>query len=163
MRNSGLLFFLSLLLCCSLNAQDNPQNDLIGTWEVQRCELFNDGRLIKTGIFNSSEFESKRVEGKFAGKIEDDVNRIIKEILGARITFSDDSTVSSAAIIEDLSFNNEYWQLGSTGELLICKIENKKRMKPLLFNGRVNFLSKAEIMVEYFESGFQLRLFFFFV
>ncbi len=163
MRNSALLFFLSLLLCWCANAQLNTQNDLIGTWEVQRCELYIEGKLIKTGNFNSSEFDSKQVEGKDAGKIEDDVNRIIKEILGCRITFNNDSTVSSAAIIEGLSLNNEYWQLGSEGELLICKKENRKKMKPLLFNGRVNFLSKGEIMVEYFESGFQLRLFFFFV
>ena len=144
-------------------AQEHRQEDLVGTWEVRKCELYNEGRLIKTGIFNSSEIESKQIEGKYAGKIEEDVNSIIKGILGARITFNNDSTVISDATVEGLNFSNAYWHLSSLGELIICKTENKKRMKPLLFSGRVNFLSRSEIMVEYFESGFQMRLFFTFV
>ena len=155
----NILPIILLLAFQNINAQENSQEDLIGTWQVSRCEVFNEGRLIKTGTFNATAFDNKQVEGNYAGKIEEEVNQIIKEILGAKITLNSDSTISSDVSVKSIGFSNEHWKLNPTGELVVFKNKSRNGAKPVLFSARVVFMSRSEIQIIYFDSGFELRLF----
>jgi hypothetical protein len=141
-----------------LNAQEFSNKDIVGVWEVNKCELYNSGELIKTGYLNNTAFDNKVIEGKYAGKLDDDITSIIRAIIGSIVTFNDDSTASWDGSFNSLNFTNEYWQLGASGDLIICKYENRFRLRPLLFVGRIIALNNEGIRVEYFESGFKARL-----
>ena len=152
--------FLSVLLLFSqfIQAQEFTNSSILGTWEVNKCELFNNGALLKTAYLDNSGIDNKIIEGKYEGKLDEDINTIIKTIIGSVITLNDDSTVSWDGTINDLNFNHEYWQLSTTGELLICKYENRFKLRPLLFVGRIIANNNEGLRVVYFESGFEARL-----
>jgi hypothetical protein len=155
MKSILIILLLSTQL---INAQEYSNNDIAGVWEVNKCELYSSGELIKTGFLNNTGFDNKIIEGKYAGKLDDDINSIIRAIIGSVVTFNEDSTVSWDGSINNLNFTNEYWQLRPTGDLLICKFENRLRLKPLLFVGRIMAVNNEGLRVEYFESGFEVRL-----
>lgn len=155
-----ILLFVLFLLPQVLYSQEYSNTDILGEWEVSKCELFANGELMKTAYITNSMFDNKVVEGKYAGKLDDDINSIIKKVIGSVITLNDDSTVSWDGTYNDLNFKNEYWQLKPTGEILICKYENRFRLRPLLFIGRLIGLNNGEMVVSYFESGFEAKLYF---
>ena len=151
---------LTILLLISrfLYAQQFSFNDILGPWEVSKCELFSGGELIKTARLDNAGIDEKLVEGKYVGKLDQDINSTIKALIGSVITFDEDSTVSWDGATDALNFNHEFWQLSSTGQILICKYENKFRMRPLLFVGRIIYLNGESMVVAYFESGFEARI-----
>lgn len=155
-------YLLSILLLSAqlLFAQEYQSTDLIGEWEVNRCELYSNKEPIKTAYLDNSAIGGKVIEGKYAGKLDEDIESTIKSILGTVISFSEDSTVSWNGEVNGLAFKNEYWQLNSTGELLICHYENRFSLKPLLFIGRIVIINHGELRVTYFDSGFEVRLVF---
>jgi hypothetical protein len=151
---------LSILLLTTqfLYSQEYSNNDIIGIWEVNKCELLSNGELIKTAFLNNSGNDNKVIEGKYTGTLNEDINSIIKTIIGSVITFKEDSTVSWDGTINKLNFNNEYWQLKSTGDILICNYENRFELSPLLFIGRIMVINNEGLRIRYFESGFEVRL-----
>jgi hypothetical protein len=155
-----ILISVLLVIPQLLYSQEYSTNDILGAWEVSKCELFANGELMKTAYINNSLFDNKVVEGKYAGKLDEDITSIIKKVIGSVITLEDDSTVSWDGTYNDLNFSHEYWQLKPTGEILICKYENRLRLRPLLFVGRIIGLNNGGMVVTYFESGFEARLYF---
>ena len=153
-----ILASILLIIPQFLYSQEYSNKDIVGIWEVNKCELFSSGELIKTAFLDNSGINDKIIEGKYAGKLDEDINSIIKTIIGSVITLNEDSTVSWDGTISNLNFNNEYWQLNPTGELLICKYENRFKLKPLLFVGRIMAINNEGLRVVYFESGFEARL-----
>ena len=147
-----------LLITQFLYSQEYSNNDIIGIWEVNKCELLSNGELIKTAFLSNSVNDNKVIEGKYAGKLDEDINSIIKAIIGSAITINEDSTVSWDGTNNKLDFNNAYYQLKPTGELFICKYENRFEMRPLLFTGRIMVINNEGMRVRYFESGFEVRL-----
>jgi hypothetical protein len=153
-------FLLPLFLLISrfLYSQEYSNTDIIGIWEVNRCELLSNGEMIKSAYLSNSGIHNKVIEGKYAGKLDEDINSIIDAIIGSVITINEDSSVSWDGTNNKLDFNNAFWQLKPTGELLICKFENRFRMRPLLFTGRIMVINNEGMRVRYFESGFEVRL-----
>ena len=136
------------------------QYDLIGDWQVTRCELYSDHSLLKTAYLDNGGTGEKVIEGKYAGKLDEDIESIIKAILGTVLSFRDDSTVSWDGEVNGIAFNNEYWQLQPSGELLICHYNDRFRLKPLLFLGRIVIVNHGELRTSYVDSGLEVRLIF---
>jgi hypothetical protein len=155
-----ILVGILLLMTQSLYPQEFLSKDLIGNWQANKCELFSNGELIKTAYLDNSSGDNKVIEGKYSGKLDDEINSDLKSIIGSVISINEDSTVSWDATTNKLGFNNAFWELKPTGELLICRYENRFRMRPLIFSGRIISISSEGICLIYYESGFELKLLF---
>ncbi len=149
-----LLLTIMLLINWGLYSQEYSSKDIIGTWVINKCELFINGELIKTASVNNYGDINKLVEGKSAGTHDQEVITIIKSVLGTEITFNEDSTFVWDGNISEFNFNNGYWSLENTGEILFGESKNKLKQKSVL-TGRVTIINNEEVRITLFESGLE--------
>ncbi len=151
-----LLLSITFLINQYIFSQEYSDKDIIGTWEVNKCELYINGDLIKTAYINNYGDFDKVIEGKSAGTYDQRATSIIRRVLGSYVTFNEDSTVSWDATISELNFNSGYWVLENTGDLFIG--DNKKDLKlNSLLKGRIMLINE-ELRIILFESGIEGRL-----
>ena len=149
---------LLLLLPCTVKSQEIQFNDLLGNWKVNKCELYSSGEFVKSASLDNSAGDAKVIEGRYAGKLEEEINSNLKSIVGSVLNINEDSTVSWETSNDKLDFNNAFWQLNSTGELMVCRYENKLTMSPLLFTCRIQSLTSEGLRIIFFEGGLEVRV-----
>jgi len=151
-----LLLSITFLINQFVYSQEYSDKDIIGTWEVNKCELYINGELIKTAYINNYGDFDKVIEGKSAGTYDQRVTTIIKRVLGSSITFNEDSTVSWDATISELNINSGYWVLENTGDLFISENKNNLKLHSII-KGRIMLINE-ELRIILFESGLEGRL-----
>lgn len=151
-----LLISITFLINHLVYSQQYSDNDIIGYWEVNKCQLFINGELIKTAYINNYGDFDKVIEGKSAGTFDQRVTSIIRTVLGSSITFNEDSTFSFDATISELNFNKGYWVLENTGDLFIGENKNNLKLNSII-KGRI-IINNEELWIILFESGLEGRL-----
>jgi hypothetical protein len=152
-----LLLSIAFLINQLIYSQDYSAKDIIGVWEVNKCEMFINGDLIKTAYINNYGDYNKVVEGKSAGINDQKVVSIIKSVLGSSLTFNEDSTVYWDQTIPEFDFNISFWFLENTGELFISESKNNLKLNPVL-KGRILEIINDEVRIDFFKSGIEGRL-----
>jgi len=153
------IFFLTIAVLINqfIYSQEYSGKDIIGVWEVNKCEMYINGELIKTGYINNYGDVNKVVEGKSAGSNDQRVVSVIKYVLGSSLTFNEDSTVYWDQTIPEFDFNISFWFLENTGELFISENKNSLILNPVL-KGRIIEIINDEVRIIFYKSGIEGRL-----
>ena len=153
------IFFLTIAVLINqfIYSQEYSGKDIIGTWEVNKCELLINGEIIKTAYINNYGDFNKVIEGKSAGSHDQDIISLIKSILGSEITFNEDSTVLWDVTLSEINFRNGYWDLENSGELFIGENKYKLKYKSVL-KGRITLMNSDEVKITFFTSGIENRI-----
>ena len=152
-----ILISVFYLIFQNIYSQEYSGKDIIGIWEVNKCELLINGEIIKTAYINNYGDFNKVIEGKSAGSHDQDIISLIKSILGSEITFNEDSTVLWDVTLSEINFSNGYWDLENSGELFIGENKYKLKYKSVL-KGRITLMNSDEVKITFFTSGIENRI-----
>lgn len=128
----------------------------MGIWRIEKCELYSNNELLKSSYINENTV--KVWEGKSMGRLDDDVNNVMKTIIGANIAFNKDSTVTWDVSINGLNFSSAYWQLFETGEIVFCEWQNRDRLRPILAECKIVGIQGNTFYIKSYQEGFDVKL-----
>ena len=154
--NFKKLTYFFLLIPTLLFSQSYKTEEILGNWQIKKCELYKNNELIKSSYFNENSI--KVLEGKSVGIIDNDVNNVMKTIIGANIAFNEDSTVTWDVSINGLNFSSAYWQLLETGEIVFCEWQNRDKLRPILAECKIVGIQGNTFYINSFQEGFEVRL-----
>ncbi len=137
-------------------SQDYSRDDILGDWKISKCGLYINNAIYKTSYIN--ETNSKVLEGKYTGEMDDDINKAMKAIVGSNIFFNSDSTVTWNASVNDLDISNAYWQLSDPDLIVFCEWRNRARLRPILLECKIIALQPNMMYLKAFEAGMEFRI-----
>jgi hypothetical protein len=133
-------------------------DDLTGNWKITRCEVFINNVLYKSSYLNDEMgLNNVVMESKNIGTLDEEINTVMKTITGTGIYFNSDSTLAWDASLSEIKISNASWQLTDAGEIIVCELKNRDKIKPLVIF-RIIFIQADSIYLKTYVSGLEIRL-----
>lgn len=151
--------FIILLIPVTVFSQFYTEKDILGSWKINKCEIFVNNVLYKTSYLSEKPGpDNKVLEGRNIGTYDKKVNTIMKNITGADIYFNSDSTVSWDATIDEINFSSAFWHLAYSGQCIICCLKNDSPKKSDMMVFRIITIQPNMFYLKTFVLGIELRI-----